>query len=373
MRVGFDARWYNDSGVGTYVSELLKAMARLQRNFELIVYEDPGNQVPGLKELPVQRIVVRSGKYSPSAQFELAWRQRKDRLDVFHSPFYVVPLAVGCPIVVTLHDLIPFLFDVDSWPKRLTVKMGYRVAARRSAHVITVSAHTAQDVMEILGVPSGKITIVHNAVSPSEFHNGCDASELNYIQQRFGLRHPYVVAASANNWRTKNLATALQALTLVREQSGGGFQTVVVGPEEGLRVLGGKDKYKHLDLLTTGHVAARELGMIFRHAQFFIMPALYEGFGLLVLEAMACGCAVITSNAGSLAEIAGEGAQVFDALDANSMAQAAIELLRNPHVLEKWQRLALKRAADFSWARAAEETISIYHRVNMQRVAKKSR
>jgi glycosyltransferase involved in cell wall biosynthesis len=251
--------------------------------------------------------------------------------------------------------------------------MGYRVTARRSAHVITVSAHTAQDVMEILGVPSGKITIVHNAVSPSEFHNGCDASELNYIQQRFGLRHPYVVAASANNWRTKNLATALQALTLVREQSGGGFQTVVVGPEEGLRVLGGKDKYKHLDLLTTGHVAARELGMIFRHAQFFIMPALYEGFGLLVLEAMACGCAVITSNAGSLAEIAGEGAQVFDALDANSMAQAAIELLRNPHVLEKWQRLALRRAADFSWARAAEETISIYHRVNMQRVAKKSR
>jgi glycosyltransferase involved in cell wall biosynthesis len=373
MRVGFDARWYNDSGVGTYVSELLKAMARLQRNFELIVYEDSGNQVPGLKELPVQRIVVRSGKYSPSAQFELAWRQRKDRLDVFHSPFYVVPLAVGCPIVVTLHDLIPFLFDVDSWPKRLTVKMGYRVTARRSAHVITVSAHTAQDVMEILGVPSGKITIVHNAVSPSEFHNGCDASELNYIQQRFGLRHPYVVAASANNWRTKNLATALQALTLVREQSGGGFQTVVVGPEEGLRALGGKDKYKHLDLLTTGHVAARELGMIFRHAQFFIMPALYEGFGLLVLEAMACGCAVITSNAGSLAEIAGEGAQVFDALDANSMALAAIELLRNPHVLEQWRRLALRRAADFSWARAAEETISIYHRVNMQRVAKKSR
>jgi glycosyltransferase involved in cell wall biosynthesis len=113
--------------------------------------------------------------------------------------------------------------------------------------------------------------------------------------------------------------------------------------------------------------------MIFRHAQFFIMPSLYEGFGLLVLEAMACGCAVITSNAGSLAEIAGEGAQVFDALEANSMAQAAMELLCNPHVLEKWQRLALRRAADFSWARAAEETISIYHRVNMQKVAKKSR
>src|ERR1700694_1374930 len=110
VRVGFDARWYNDSGVGTYVAELLKAMAPLQQGFELIVYEHPANPVPGLQDLPLQRVPVRSGKYSLSAQLELARRQRRDELDVCHSPFYVVPLAVGCPVVVTLHDLIPFLF-----------------------------------------------------------------------------------------------------------------------------------------------------------------------------------------------------------------------------------------------------------------------
>ena len=373
MRVGFDARWYNDSGVGTYVSELLKAMAQLQHGFELIVYEDPENQVPGLKDPPVKRIAIRSGKYSPVAQLELMERRRKDRLDVFHSPFYVLPLAVGCPVVVTLHDLIPFLFDIDPWLKRLAVKTGYRVAALRAAHIITVSGHTARDVHKILGTPVEKITVVHNAVSSSEFHNQSNTLDLNYLQQRFGVCQPYAVAGSARNWRTKNLGTALHALTLARERSGREFQTVVFGPEEGLRVLGGKDKYSHLNLQTTGHVTARDLGKIFRHAQFFIMPSLYEGFGLPVLEAMACGCAVITSNGGSLAEIAGEGAQVFDALDANSMAQAAIELLCNPEVLEKWRRLALRRSADFSWARAAQETISIYHRVNMQKVAKKSR
>jgi hypothetical protein len=366
MRVGFDARWYNDSGVGTYVSELLKAMAQLQHDFELLVYEDPENQAPGVKDLPVQRITLRYGKYSVSGQFELARRQKKDRLDLFHSPFYVVPVAIGCPIVVTLHDLIPFLFDIDPWPKRFMVKTGYRLAARHSAHIITVSRHTAKDVEKILRVPREKVTAVHNAASPLEFHNRRTDAELAYLLQKFGLQRPYVVAASAWNWRTKNLGTALDSLTLARKQSGREFQTVVYGPPEGLQALGGRDRYRHLDLKTTGHVTAQELGMIFRHTQFFIMPALYEGFGLPVLEAMACGCAVITSNGGSLAEVAGEGAQVFHALDANSMAQAAIELLCNPEVLEKWQRLALRRSTDFSWHRAAQETISIYHRVNMQ-------
>ncbi|HXB20531.1 MAG TPA: glycosyltransferase family 1 protein [Candidatus Solibacter sp.] len=370
LRVGFDARWYNDSGVGTYVAELLKAMAPLQQGFELIVYEDPANPVPGLEHLPLQRLPVRSGKYSVSGQLELARRQRRDRLDVFHSPFYVVPFLAGCPVVVTLHDLIPFVFDIDAWPKRSLVKMGYRAAALRSAHIITVSGHTARDVQKILGAPAAKISVVHNAVSSLAFHSRSDAAELDYLQQKYGVRRPYVVAASARNWRTKNLAIALQALALAQEQSESTFQTVIFGPEEGIQAMGGDDtaKCRHLNVLTTGYVAARELSMIFRHAELFIMPSLYEGFGLPVLEAMACGCAVITSDAGSLAEVAGEGAQTFDALDANGMAQAVVELLRNPHVLEKWQRLALRRAADFSWRKAAEETISIYHRVNMRKV-----
>ncbi len=366
MRVGFDARWYNDSGVGTYVAKLLKAMAELQQDFELLVYEDHENRVSGLRDLPVEHVALRSGKYSLSGQFEIASRQRKDRLDIFHSPFYVVPMFAACPIVVTIHDLIPFLFEIDPWPKRSIVKIGYRIAARRSSHIVTVSRHTAKDVAKILGAPQEKITAIHNAATSAEFHsNGTDA-EIENLQQKFGLQQPYVVAASAWNWRTKNLGTALEALRLARQQSGRQFQTVVYGPPQGLEALGGKAKFDHLDLHTTGHVSARDLGAIFRHAQFLIFPALYEGFGLPVLEAMACGCAVITSNAGSLAEVAGEGAQIFDPLDAKNMAQAAVELLCNPEVLHKWQKLALRRSTDFSWARAAQETISIYHRLNMQ-------
>src|ERR1700674_5138503 len=110
MRVGFDARWYNDSGVGVYVAELLRAMAQLPRDFELIAYEDPQSPVPGLAGLPIVRTQVRAPKYSISEQLELRRRSHHDKLDIFHSPFYVAPLGLNCPLVVTVHDLIPFLF-----------------------------------------------------------------------------------------------------------------------------------------------------------------------------------------------------------------------------------------------------------------------
>src|SRR5882724_10056329 len=102
MRVGFDARWYNDAGVGTYVAELLRALVRCA-DCELIVYESPGNLVPGLDGLTGKRVSVRSSKYSLSAQFEFRRCIQQDCLDVFHTPFYVMPLGAACPVVVTIH------------------------------------------------------------------------------------------------------------------------------------------------------------------------------------------------------------------------------------------------------------------------------
>src|SRR6266700_4411488 len=109
MRVGFDARWYNDAGVGTYVAELLRALVR-RSDCEIVVSVNPVNFVPGLDGWGGKRVSVYSSKYSLAAQFELRRRIRQDKLDVFHTPFYMMPLAAGCPVVVTVHDLIPFLF-----------------------------------------------------------------------------------------------------------------------------------------------------------------------------------------------------------------------------------------------------------------------
>jgi glycosyltransferase involved in cell wall biosynthesis len=225
-----------------------------------------------------------------------------------------------------------------------------------------VSHHTAADVQKILGASSQKISAIHNSASTLHFHPNGNSNEGLQIADRFGIKNPYVMAASAWNWQTKNLVTSLRALAQVRRQSGVAFQTVVYGPQEGFKAAGGVGEWKELNVVQTGHLPASDLAALFRHAQLFLFPSLYEGFGLPLLEAMACGCPAITSNAGSLPEVAGEGAQIFDPKDVAGIAQAAANLLLNPIESAQWRERALRRAADFSWSRTAQETLSVYHR-----------
>lgn len=363
MRVGFDARWYNDSGVGTYVAELVKALVPLQsRDFELVIYEYAENPVDGLPANAVKRVLIGSGKYSPFSHIELRRRARKDQIDLFHSPFFPTPLGLSCAVVVTIHDLIPFLFPAGNRLKGAMIRFGYRTAAAYSRHIITVSNHTAVDVQRILGVSRQKITAIHNAASAQHFHANGNSNEELQIAERFGIKIPYVMTASARNWQTKNLITSLRALAQVRRNSGVAFQTVIYGPQEGFKAASGAEDWKELDVVQTGHLPAADLAALFRHAQLFLFPSLYEGFGLPVLEAMACGCPVITSNAGSLPEVAGEGAQIFDPKDVAGIAQAAARFFLNPMESAQWRDRALRRAADFSWSRTAQDTLSVYHR-----------
>jgi len=358
VRAGFDARWYNDSGVGVYVAQLLRAMAVLGE-VELVVYEHPRNPVPGLDGIRVERVPIAAPKYSINEQFAFSRRGRRDKLDVFHSPFYVVPIAVGCPVVVTFHDLIPFLFRIYSMPKQWMVKMGYRWAAKNAARIITVSHHTAADTERILKVPPGKIAAIPNAVSPDVFHPGDEVGELQLLRREYGVDPPYAVVASARNWKTKNLESALLALSKVWERTGIKFKTLVYGPREGVDAFRRKHNAPS-NLVETGYVAAKELAMIFRHAHVFVMPSLYEGFGLPLLEAMSCGCAVVTSNCGSLPEVAGAGAQTFDPFDVDGMAGAIAQLLIDREQLAHWRSRALQRSSEFSWMRAAEATVGVY-------------
>jgi glycosyltransferase involved in cell wall biosynthesis len=363
MRVGFDARWYNDSGVGSYVAGLAPALVRV--GCDLVVYVDSQNPVPGLAQMAAEIVPIDAGEYSPFASQEFRRRAKQDKLDLFHSPFYAAP-SVECPVIVTIHDLIPFLFPIYPWPKQQIIKAGYRLAARRAAHVIADSRHTASDVQKILQVPAERITPVHLAAAPEIFHRHGGEGELEHLRQKFGLSQPYVVAGSARNWRTKNLEGALEAVALAHRQSGIEFQTVVYGPPEGLRAARAHGAGQNVNICRIGYVAAQELAALFRHAHAFVMPSFYEGFGLPLVEAMACGCAVITSDRGSLPEIAGTGAQCFDPGDVAGMADALVELLRSPDELERRKANALQRAADFSWEKAAQSTMAVYHQVHRQ-------
>src|SRR5262249_33651963 len=228
------------------------------------------------------------------------------------------------------------------------------------------------DLQKILGVSRARITAVPIAASPEYSSREIEIDEAKRLAAKHNVNSPYVVVSSARNWRTKNLEGALQALQLAAGKSGIKFQTVVFGPPDGVEATGPAQRWATLDLRPTGYLQRSDLAMLFRNAEAFIMPSLYEGFGLPILEAMSCGCPVITSNAGSLLEVAGRGAQVFDPHDIASMAAAVAGLLRNPEERLRWKAAALARAADFSWAKAAAETISVYDRVHSQAVSNRS-
>lgn len=359
IRVGFDARWYNDSGVGAYVSGLLGAMAQMQDEIELVVYEDERNRVPLPSGLTLRRVPVRAKKYSAGEQIELLRHCRADSLDLFHSPFYVVPIFANCPVVVTFHDLIPFLFPIYPWAKQAMVKNGYRVAARKAEHIIADSENTANDIEEILGIQRDRASVVHLA-APDCYHACVGDGEISLLSRKFGIHRPYVLVASARNWRTKNLETALRVLECVQQQSEVKFGVVVYGSPEGIHVAAG-ERASSLTLNCTGYIAQEEVAMLYRHAGAFLLPSLYEGFGLPLVEAMSCGCPVITTTGGALPEVAGRGAQVFDPRDVRGMADALRMLLGDDDHRSFWRKAALTRAQEFSWARAARETISVYH------------
>lgn len=365
MRVGFDARWYNRSGVGSYIAGLLPALVRA--GCELVVYVDRRNPVPGLDRLSVQTVPVSSGKYSPLATLEFRLLAKRDKLDLFHCPFYPAPL-LSCPVVVTVHDLIPFLFPIYPWPKQKMVQVGYRIMSRHASHLIADSHCTATDLQKILGVLPGRISTAHLAAEREIFHPCRAADDDALLPHKFGISKPFVIIASARNWRTKNLASALQSLEIAQKEANVKFQTVMYGPMNDPGALSSALGCK-LNLHNLGYVESNDLATLFRHAHAFLMPSLYEGFGLPLVEAMSCGCPVIASDRGSLPEIAGAGAQCFDAFDVHAMAMAMVKLLLNPEELQQKRSDALRRAADFSWDKAAQETISVYHHVNRIKLA----
>jgi glycosyltransferase involved in cell wall biosynthesis len=363
LRIGFDARWYNTSGVGRYVAELMQAFAEIEDGLELIVFENPENPVPACSN--VRKVAVRSSRFSLSAQFEFRSLCRSHGIDIFHVPFqYGAPLFLPCPMVITIHDLTPFLFRTRSWLKQMLavplVKVGYLLAARCAEHIIADSENTARDARRILGIPRARITPIHLAASQKYFHAGGLAGEAERILHKYSLHAPFVMLSSADNWRVKNMETALRALALARDFSAIEFDVVIYGPEAGLNALEKRNLTSRLRIRRAGYVPLEDLGALFRNASLFINASLYEGFGLPVLEAMSCGCPVVSSNGGSLAEVAGRGAQLFDPMDAQGMARAISNLLCNPDERERWRSRALARASEFSWRKTAEQTLLVY-------------
>lgn len=334
---------------------LLNALARQQGRYRLLLFENASSPVP-VKCDNVQRMRLRNGRYSLAGQAELAWHLARQRVDLVHCPFYVAPMAATCPVVVTFYDLIAFRFCTYGAVKRALIKAGYKAGVRKAAGIVVCSKRTAYDCAEILGADLERTRVAYAGRS-QEFSIHSKPDEVDDLQRQYGVRRPYILLLGSKHWRTKGLGLALKALARCKESHD--FQIVWVGAEEALNEDPDAKGAEVSEVLKCGFVPNSDLARLYRQAHAFLLPSLYEGFGMPLLEAMSCGCPVVCSDGGSLPEVAGSGAVVVPR-DLSRMADAVSAFLVDDNLRQEQKGRALARAQEFSWDHSVEIVLRLY-------------
>ena len=363
--IAIDARKVRDFGIGTYVRNLIRELAEIdQENRYLLLTGPPGREA--LADLPENfRVVVqRSPVYSIRELFALSWRLLRLKADLYHATHYVLPAVVPCRAVVTIHDIIHVLYP-EFLPNRIAFVYAVNMMRRslgRGDRVIAVSQTTRNDLMKHFQVDGRKIEVVYNGIEDAFRQPLADADRDRWLSN-LGLERPYLLFVGNAKKPHKNLDNVVKAYAQALKIKDFPHRLVCVGERTGVEFkvrqraeqLGIGDR-----ILLVGHVAQEALPAVYQGAELFLFPTLYEGFGLPVVEAMASGLPVITSNTSALKEIAAGYADLVNPLDVEGMAKSIVQGVSDADHREALSKLGRRRAQDFHWRRAAEKTLEIY-------------
>ncbi len=367
MRLILDARTATSHfpGIGRYVVNLARAMVPLLDEDErLILLRDliqPSRwDLTTLTEERVQIVDVPASPFSLHQQWIIPRLLRRLGADVYHSPYYLMPYRPQLPTVVTVYDLIPLLFPQHVSPTaRLLFRWMTALALRTASRVIVISQATRRDLLTLYHLPPQKVTAIPLAADPG-FHPP-PPTEVERVRRKYALPEDYLLYLGINKPH-KNLVRLIDAFSRITFHVSR-FTLVIAGawdsrypePRQRAEALGLENVVRFL-----GPVLEADLPALYAGAALFVFPSLYEGFGLPVLEAMACGTPVVCSNTSSLPEIMGEAALTFDPLNVKEMAAKIEEALGDESLRGEMREKGLRQAAKFSWERTARETLEVY-------------
>lgn len=288
-------------------------------------------------------------------------------LDLLHATDFVLPPSNARRKLVTVHDLA-FLFYPDAAMPSLHHYLNVVVprSVRRADALVADSQHTAQDLNEQWQVPLERITVVQGAVDHAHFRPVHDPQQLAEVRQRYGLgERPYILALSRLEPR-KNFVRLIEAFAAARGEAQLPHR-LVVGGRKGWLYESIFARVQELglaeDVLFPGFIAEADLPALYSGAAFFAYPSLYEGFGLPIVEAMACGAPVLTSDNSCLPEAGGPGAIYVRAEDVNSIAEGITRLATDAALAAQLAAAGREHAAHFTWERSAQQLLSAYHKL----------
>lgn len=372
MKIAIDARWIFEqtSGIGQHTKQLIQGLHRLQTGHDWVLLFDDADRAEAVAvetgcDWP--RLLLPYGIFSIRNQLQLPGLLRREGVDLYHSTNYMMPLP-GFPrhrpgrvrAVITIHDLIPMVFR-DHAPKSrksrlypVYTRLMREVAARADA-VITVSHSSADDIIERLHLPEsarGKVRVVYNGLHPRYTPDPSVARQVPPEILYVGRLDPY-----------KNVPQLVGAFGEALKDLPEGTRLRIIGPPderypEALKLARKLELFPRLDW--EGHVSNETLLEAYRRASVLVLPSYYEGFGLPVAEAMACGTPVICSNVSSLPEVAGEAALTVRPGDVHALADALVEVLTRPETADRLAAAGPRQAAQFTNETMARATNAVY-------------
>ena len=375
MRIGIDytAAVQQGGGIGRYTRNLIRALAALDRETRYTLFT-AGRGDDGQGPWP-DNFCTRSVPFS-DRWLNIFWQRLRlpvpvqvvtGPLDLFHSPDFVLPPTGRTPAILTIHDL-SFLrfpqFFVPAFHRYL--KGAVSRAVRRAQHILADSQSTRRDLGELLNVEAERVTVLYPGVE-SRFRPVKNVAELARVRARYALPEHFILGLGTLQPR-KNFDGLIRAFRLLREHGDPRIADLHL-------VIGGGRGWMFEETLTLvetsglagqvhflGFVDDADLPALYTLAQVFAFPSWYEGFGLPVLEAMACGTPVVAADNSSLPEVVGEGGLLVDAADPVTLAEALHRLLSNPTLRMQLTAAGRSQAAKFRWETAAQHLLAIYRK-----------
>jgi glycosyltransferase involved in cell wall biosynthesis len=365
MRIGIDAASIvgDKGGVGWHTYHLLLAMLELKEDADYVGYLRSGSLREGcLKNWPKSDQI----RWAEVPRWLMSWRGRHDRLDLYHGPNFKMHTTGRYGGIVTIHDL--WLARHPEYSKKMFGQRASSRRARATAHraraVVTVSRFSAEEIISLYEMPPERVVVIHNGVG-EDFRPVKDDQAMMLLSRKLDLPSAGFILFVGGADPRKNHRIFLQAVSSTVPALRG-RAVVLVG--DAVHPFGDyRETASRLRVAShvryPGRMNRNELRLLYSYADVFVFPSLYEGFGMPVLEAMACGAPVITSATSALPEVAGQAAVLVNPEDADALSRAMAEVLEDRQKREQLRALGMARAKTFTWRDAAAQTHALYRRL----------
>jgi glycosyltransferase involved in cell wall biosynthesis len=386
MRIGIDARTILNPekgdaiGVGHYTYQLIKHLLMLDKQNEYVIFFDWRVREKDVKKFSQPNVKIRFypfsdyKKYLPGFYNEVlgAATLNKEKLDIIHSPSHLsrIPLSYRGKVVLTVNDLLALKVP-EVMPRVARAHSGtlLKLMVKKADKIIAVSESIKKDLQEIFHYPAEKIAVIYSGFD-KRFFEEFDALDKEKIFGKYEIKDKYILFLGTLE-PSKNIVRLLEAFkifcnNLKKENIRQDYKLILAGKRGWLA-----DEYKQIvkdfglskNVAFTGYVIGDELVPLFKGADFFVAPSLYEGFGSTILEAFAAGIPVIASNVSSVPEIAGEAALLVNPIDTEEIARKMLMLAKDADLKKELQAKGKKQAEKFNWEKCARETLEVYKNI----------